>query len=426
MRYNERGAIIIHVAIALMALLCFVGIVLDQGAFYVGRRQAQNAADGGALGGAMELLVNPGGNADAIIAAKALANQNVIWSQAAGDSNINVSVPEPCPDGSPTGCISVWVMRGLPDQNNAAHTNTFPTFMMGIVGRNNQGSRAYAKAQVAGANAVECIRPWVVSDKWTDTVASTGTDPSGWDQMDSFDPGDTYTPGTSGFKATGTGNDYGLQLVLKQGTVGSWSSGWTMEIDLGMTGAAPYEEEIKRCPDWVPEVGLYKPGTACTVKTDENPPAGCLGVRTGMSQGPTVHGIDDLVALDSTASWNTTTNTVQNTCMTAGTCYNYDGVHVSLSPRIVPLALFDPASYIAGGYTGTNGVAKVMNLIGFFVEGMCDVVYPVAATRPVYCGTPAEAGKMVVGRLMNYPGQGSGFAGSATEATFIKITRLVQ
>ena len=107
MRYNERGAIIIHVAIALMALLCFVGIVLDQGAFYLGRRQAQNSADAGALGGAMELLVNPGGNADATIAAKALANQNVIWSQAAGDSNINVSVPQPCPDGSPTGCISV-------------------------------------------------------------------------------------------------------------------------------------------------------------------------------------------------------------------------------------------------------------------------------------------------------------------------------
>ncbi len=83
----------------------------------------------------------------------------------------------------------------------------------------------------------------------------------------------------------------------------------------------------------------------------------------------------------------------------------------TLSPRIVPLALFNPASYIAGGYTGTNGVAKVMNLVGFFVEGMCDVVYPVAATRPVYCGTPAEAGKMVVGRLMNYPGQGSGSCG---------------
>ena len=138
MRTNERGAIIIHVAFALMALLCFVAIVLDQGAFYVGRRLAQNAADSGALGGAMELLVNPGGNADATISAKALANQNGIWGQAAGDSNINVSVPVPCPDGSPTGCISVWVMRGLPDQNNTPHTNTFPTFMMGTVGRNDQ------------------------------------------------------------------------------------------------------------------------------------------------------------------------------------------------------------------------------------------------------------------------------------------------
>jgi hypothetical protein len=424
--HSERGAITIHVAIALMALLCFVGIVLDQGAYYTARRQAQNAADAGALSGADELLINPSGNADATFAAKALANQNRIWGQAAGDANINVAVPQPCPDGSPSGCISVWVMRGLPDHNGGAHTNTFPTFMMGMVGLSNQGTRAYAKAQVAGANAVECIRPWVVSDKWTDTVASTGTDPSGWDQMDSFDPGDTYTPGVSGFKATGLGNDYGLQLVLKQGTVGSWSAGWTMEIDLGATGAAPYEEEIKRCPDWVPTVGLYKPGTACTVKTDENPPAGCLGVRTGMSQGPTTQGVGDLIALDNTASWNTTTNTVQNTCMTAGTCHNYDGDPVSLSPRIVPLAIFDPASYIAGGYTGTNGVAKVMNMLGFFVEGMCDVVYPSAATRPVYCGTPAEAGKMVVGRLMNYPGQGSGLAGSATSATFIKVTRLVQ
>src|SRR6476660_8324159 len=114
-----------------------------------------------------------------------------------------------------------------------------------------------AMSQVAAGNAVECIKPWVVSDKWTDTTPTTGIDPSGWDQMDSFDAGDTYTQGVSGFKATGPGNDYGLQLVLKQGQTGGWSSGWTMEIDLGRTGAAPYGEEIRGCPDWVPTVGLY-------------------------------------------------------------------------------------------------------------------------------------------------------------------------
>ena len=31
-----------------------------------------------------------------------------------------------------------------------------------------------------------------------------------------------------------------------------------MEIDLGMTGAAPYEEEIKRCPGWVPRGGALQ------------------------------------------------------------------------------------------------------------------------------------------------------------------------
>lgn len=60
---RERGAITIHVAIALIALLMFAGLVIDQGPFYVARRQAQNAADAGALAGAMvvgRLMLYPG------------------------------------------------------------------------------------------------------------------------------------------------------------------------------------------------------------------------------------------------------------------------------------------------------------------------------------------------------------------------------
>ena len=33
----------------------FAGMVIDQGPFYIARRQAQNAADAGALAGAIEL-----------------------------------------------------------------------------------------------------------------------------------------------------------------------------------------------------------------------------------------------------------------------------------------------------------------------------------------------------------------------------------
>ena len=200
-----------------------------------------------------------------------------------------------------------------------------------------------------------------------------------------FDPGvDSYTPGTSGFTATGTPNDYGLQLVLKQGVTGTWSSGWTMEIDLGNNGSNAYKQEIEGCPGWVPLVGMY-PGTPpapCNSRADEDPVKGCVGVKTGMSQGPTRQGVGTLVGLDPTATWNTVNMKVQGGCMVNGTCLDANGNPITISARIVPLALFDPASYVTGGYNGTNGVAKVENLLGFFIEGMCDDVFPNPATRP--------------------------------------------
>ena len=53
---SERGAVIIHVAIALIALLGFTAVIVDYGAMWVARSQAQAAADAGALAGALTLL----------------------------------------------------------------------------------------------------------------------------------------------------------------------------------------------------------------------------------------------------------------------------------------------------------------------------------------------------------------------------------
>ena len=66
--------------------------------------------------------------------------------------------------------------------------------------------------------------------------------------------------------------------------------------------------------------------------------------------------------------------------MATGTCNNPTGVNIS--PRIAPIAIFDPVSYIDSGCSGNNCVAQVVNLLGFFVEGMCSDVYPDEATRP--------------------------------------------
>src|SRR5437867_1366842 len=49
----ERGAILIQVAISIMALTAFTAFVVDYGVLWVARGQAQNAADAGALAGAI-------------------------------------------------------------------------------------------------------------------------------------------------------------------------------------------------------------------------------------------------------------------------------------------------------------------------------------------------------------------------------------
>ena len=42
---RERGAVLVHVAIALVALIAFNGLVIDYGILWLARRQAQNSAD---------------------------------------------------------------------------------------------------------------------------------------------------------------------------------------------------------------------------------------------------------------------------------------------------------------------------------------------------------------------------------------------
>ncbi|MEO7274928.1 MAG: pilus assembly protein TadG-related protein [Vicinamibacterales bacterium] len=420
--HNQRGSITIHVALALMGVLAFAAMVIDQGVFYVSRRQVQNAADAGALAAAVTLLNDPSATSEARIAAQALASANVVWGEATANADIVVSaLPFACPDGA-LSCARVDVMRGQPDRNGTSHSNSIPTYMMRIVGPTQQGVRATATAQVAAGNAVQCIKPWVVADKWVDN-SGTGSNTAGWDQLDTYNPGtDTYSP--VGFKATGLGNDYGLELALKEGATGTWSSGWTMEIDLGSTGSSAYRDEIETCPSYVPTVGLYNTASSCAAKADEDPEKGCLGVKTGMSQGPTQQGVHTLVALDSSATWNSATSSVQGGCMATGTCSNPTGVNIS--PRIVPIAIFNTSAYVASGCSGTNCVAQVVNLLGFFVQGMCDEVYPSAGSRPAYCGSNSEASKTVIGRLMNYPGQFSGISGSAGPSTFLKVTRLIR
>ena len=112
---------------------------------------------------------------------------------------------------------------------------------------------------------------------------------------------------------------------------------------------------------------------------------GCLDVMTGAMTGKTKSGVEAIVARDSYASW---------TGGLGGHITGGDG----LNERVVPIALFDTALYLSQGYNGTNGVVKLVGILGFFVEGLCEDSF----YKEPYLDC-SNNNKDVVGRLVSFP-----------------------
>ena len=74
--------------------------------------------------------------------------------------------------------------------------------------------------------------------------------------------------------------------------------------------------------------------------------------------------------------------------------------------------------------TGTTCVAKVANIIGFFLEGMCKDVIDRQLDRGMACDDPT---KDVVGRIVEVPSTAAAGAGDVDDdAAFLTIIRLVR
>ena len=73
--------------------------------------------------------------------------------------------------------------------------------------------------------------------------------------------------------------------------------------------------------------------------------------------GPTVSGIEELIAQDPGARWDSSTNRVVNSAFGA-----------QQSPRVFPIPLFDPIYYDEGKRNGRNADLKTANWIGFFAD----------------------------------------------------------
>src|SRR5262245_11040105 len=114
--HSEGGAILVHVAVALFMLIAVTAFAIDYGLFYLGRSQAQNAADAGALAGAVALNFDDADDTSdtgpAKLSALKAAQANLIAGEVgAVDVSTDINFVD-CPDGTPSpACIRVDVYR---------------------------------------------------------------------------------------------------------------------------------------------------------------------------------------------------------------------------------------------------------------------------------------------------------------------------
>src|SRR6478672_11789038 len=130
MRTNERGAVIIQVAVCLLGLLAFSAFVVDYGVMWVSRSQAQNAADAAALGAAQSLAFDNTKDFNKFqLIGQTIGQSNWVWGQPPDIQLTDITFP-PCPptlDWGPDTCVKARVFR------NQSRGNPLPTFFASLV-----------------------------------------------------------------------------------------------------------------------------------------------------------------------------------------------------------------------------------------------------------------------------------------------------
>jgi Flp pilus assembly protein TadG len=341
---DQTGSTIIMVVVTLIALFAFAVIAIDGAVLVTSKAQLQSAADAAALAGASGLI--DGGDDVAVERAVNYASYNkavehdqtpvVITSD-------DVSFPE------------IDVCR-VHTHRTEATGDALRTYFLQVIdpGRNTGNMTAVAAARAFDVCGSKCLKPWAIPDRWDDANGNGA-----------FDPGEAYDPDGTGYIAP---NDVGSQIVLKVGNPAQTiAPGQFYPInfpplnnDEGMkplTGGSWYSQWIADCSPYMIDIG------------DQ------LQLEPGNMVGPTMHGMDDLIALDPGARWDPGSKSIV-------------GSAFSQSPRIGLVPFFDPTTPPTSG----RNYVTVSKIGAFFIEdvqggGAVTGRFIQITTSGVPCGT---------------------------------------
>jgi Flp pilus assembly protein TadG len=390
---DESGFSLVFVGLGGLAFVAMSMLAIDVGMLMTARNQAQNAADAGALAGATALAYDSWD--DRTATGPAVTN-------AIGAAKANL-VMGSAPDVKPEDVTFLNDSLGQPSRvrvkvwRDTSRGNPLGTFVARYFSKSlaNVSVSAVATAEASPANAMTCVKPFTIPDKWIEKnpVTTPWTTAADFDRYDKkgnvLTPADVYQPAYLDSGATQPNPNYsgynmesnrGVKLVLRAGN--GMNIQPSMYFSLAMTddtGGQDYRWNIGNCNH-----SIYHWG---------NP----LVQEPGDKEGPTIQGIQELIARDPGASWDDSpkVNGVVNSAYGE-----------RQSPRIFPIPLYDPDYYDYGHQTGRVASLRVANWIGFFVE---------------YIGNGSE----IHGRIIPIGGiRDKTWSGGA--AAFPKAIRLVQ
>jgi len=369
-RQNERGMSLVIVGLGTMAFMASAMLAVDVGSLMTSRAQAQNAADAGALAGAIALGFNSytdrSSSGPAVTGAISASQANLVEGQQVSVTPADVQFPNDT-NGQPNW-VNVTVRR------TTARGNPLTTLMAGMFGISTVDMSATATAEAQPANANTCIKPWAIPDKWIEMQ----TPP--WRPSVTYlaylasptIPPDVYiSVGQPGYTGYSVSTDVGLQLVLTAAGA-PISVGGYRAIDLPGSASTDFLANVETC-------------NAVTMKIGD-----LMTAQSGSVSTPTQQGATALVDMDPGAYWDATNNHVVS--------------NINPSPRTVVIPTYDPYYYETAVMDGNPASLKIANFMGFFIESVqangniTGVIVPVTGLlegNPPITGAFAQAIRLV-------------------------------
>jgi len=414
--HDDRGVSILIIAVSMVFVLGMAGLGIDLASLYVGRSQAQRAADAGALAAAQYLASKCTASSGSISAdcqatakerAVAVTNANLIAGVAPNITTNDVTFLQ-----TSASDPQVQVIAG----RDTAHTNPMPTFFVKIFGINSANVSAKAVAEAynpSGGTApsiTQCLKPWLTPNcDWAHDQASAGGPKNsaclGADGNIKAQFTNTPVPTPSDFNPSEAkpvlpeSQTRGELLTLKSSDPSAAiapSQFYPVYLPPGSVASACPSCAITPGGGGASSGALYRQNIECCNTTAITCGPQTIQPITGNMVGPTAQGVDCLIHEQGGSGQDTLDTTTFDITAGSNNPYGLSGP-ISTSDSVITVPLYDGTKLCPGNSCPSQVNTVIVGFLQLFVVD--------------------ESGGNVHARVMNVigcPGSGTGGGSSST------------